>query len=64
MKHDPAVVAALEPAQIWQATQQKYPRRRLGRGILALLILLRLYVILAIPVVGYAFVHAMLLSRH
>jgi hypothetical protein len=39
--------------------QRPLPRRHLGRGVLALLVLLRVYVLLAIPVVGYAFVHAL-----
>lgn len=39
------------------------PRRRLGRGTLALLVLLRVYVIVAIPVVGFAFVRALLASH-
>jgi hypothetical protein len=39
--------------------QRPLPRRRLGRGVTTLLILLRVYVLLAIPVVGYAFVHAL-----
>ena len=37
----------------------RLPRRALGRGTLALLVALRLYVMLAIPVVVYAFVHAL-----
>jgi len=40
------------------------PRRRLSRGVLALLILLRVYVITAIPVVAYAFIRALLASHH
>ncbi len=40
------------------------PRRKLGRGIVTLLILLRIYVIVAIPVVGYAFVRALLATHH
>jgi len=50
---------ALEPGQFTNATQTKLPRRVLGRGTLALLILLRVYVILAIPIVAYAFIHAL-----
>jgi hypothetical protein len=34
------------------------PRRKLGRGTLALLILLRVYVALAVPMVAYAFIKA------
>ena len=40
------------------------PRRKLSRGVLALLILLRVYVIAAIPIVVYAFVRALLASHH
>ncbi len=36
----------------------KLPRRKLGRGMLALLILLRIYVALAVPMVAYAFIRA------
>lgn len=41
------------------ATKRSLPRRRLGRGTTALLVLLRVYVIIAVPVVAYAFVHAL-----
>ena len=37
----------------------RLPRRELGRGVLALLVLLRVYVLLAIPLVGYAFIRAL-----
>jgi len=42
-----------------QTMQAKLPRKVLSRPVLVLMILLRVYVFLAIPVVGYAFVHAM-----
>ncbi len=60
MQYDPALISALEPAQLTSATEIPLPRRVLGRGVLALLILLRIYVVLAIPLVGYAFIHALL----
>jgi hypothetical protein len=41
------------------ASRDKLPRRKLGRGTLALLILLRVYVLLAIPIVIYAFIRAL-----
>jgi len=41
------------------AALSKLPRKTLTRPQLALLILLRLYVLLAIPIVAYAFIHAM-----
>ncbi len=50
---------ALEPAQFASARAQALPRRALGRVTLGLLILLRGYVLLVIPVVVYAFIHAL-----
>jgi hypothetical protein len=41
------------------AGKARLPRRKLGRGTLALLILLRVYVFLAVPVVVYAFIRAL-----
>ncbi len=63
MQHDPIADRALEPGQHTVETMQPLPRRVLGRGTLALLVLLRVYVVIAIPVVGYAFVHALLASH-
>jgi hypothetical protein len=60
MQYDPALIGALEPDQLVAATMRPLPRRTLGRGTLFLLILLRVYVVIAIPIVGYAFVHALL----
>ena len=61
MQYDPALIGALEPSQLTAAaTQHKLPRRSLGRGTMTLLILLRVYVVIAIPIVLYAFVHALL----
>jgi hypothetical protein len=60
MPYDSALVGALEPDQLAAAKMRPYPRRNLGRGVLTLLILLRVYVVIAIPVVAYAFVHALL----
>ncbi len=62
MDHDRALIEALEPGQL-TATVEKLPRRVLGRGTLSLLVLLRIYVIIAIPIVCYAFVHALLVPR-
>jgi hypothetical protein len=59
--HDPsALIEALEPEQLAIATMRPLPRRKLGKGTLGLLITLRVYVALAIPIVVYAFVHALL----
>jgi len=60
VRHDPRLIGALEPGQLSAAAAHKLPRRVLGRGTVALLVLLRLYVVVAIPIVGYAFVHALL----
>lgn len=60
MQYDPELIGALEPSQVTAATQHKLPRRTLRRGALTLLILLRVYVVIAIPIVCYAFIHALL----
>jgi hypothetical protein len=60
MFNDPELAGLLEPGQLTAATERPLPRRKLGRGTLGLLILLRVYVVIAIPIVGYAFVHALL----
>jgi hypothetical protein len=60
MLPDQNLIKALEPGQLTVATMQPYPRRKLGKGAMSLLILLRVYVAMAIPIVGYAFVHALL----
>jgi hypothetical protein len=51
---------ALEPSQLSTATQTPVARRKLPRGVLALLIALRIYVFIAAPLVVYAFIHALL----
>lgn len=58
--NDPELISILDPRQLTAVTRYPLPRRQLGRGELGLLILLRIYVIVAIPIVGYAFVHALL----
>ena len=63
MQYDPKLISALEPDQFAAATMRPLPRRNLGRGVLTLLILLRVYVVIAIPVVAYAFVHALLAQQ-
>ena len=64
MQYDPTLISALEPDQLAAATMRPLPRRNLGRGALALLILLRVYIVIAIPIVAYAFVHALLAPQH
>ncbi len=60
MNYDPKLLAALEPDQLTAVSERPLPRRKLGRGAVGLLIALRVYVLVAIPIVGYAFVHALL----
>jgi hypothetical protein len=62
MAYDPKLIGALEPSQLTAATERPFPRRKLGWGILTLLMLLRAYVVIAVPVVCYAFIHALLTS--
>ncbi len=56
----PDLAGALEPAQRVSAASQPLPRRRLTGGVLALLIVLRVFIFISVPVVIYAFVHALL----
>lgn len=53
-------LAALEPGQRAAATRKPYPRKALGQTTLTLLVLLRIYVLIAVPIVVYAFVRALL----
>jgi hypothetical protein len=64
LQYDPTLISTLEPDQLAAATMRPLPRRKLGRGALALLILLRVYIVIAIPIVAYAFVHALLAPQH
>lgn len=60
LQYDPAELDALEPSQLTFRSEQPLPRRRLGRGQLVLLVVLRIYVFIAVPIVAYAFVRALL----
>jgi hypothetical protein len=60
MAYDPALVSALEPDQLVAATKRPLPRRKLTKGVLALLVALRVFILIAVPIVIYAFVHALL----
>ena len=60
MNYDPKLIEALEPTQLTAATEHAFPRRKLSPGTLALLVALRIYVVIAIPLVGYAFVHSLM----
>jgi hypothetical protein len=64
LQYDPTLISALEPDQLAAATMRPLPRRNLSQGALALLILLRVYIVIAIPIVVYAFVHALLVPQH
>lgn len=60
MAYDPQLVRALEPDQLVAVTMRPYPRRKLTRGLIALLIALRVFILIAVPIVIYAFVRALL----
>ena len=60
MKNDPALIGALDPDQLVAAKTRPLPRRVLGPGALALMVGLRVYVAIAVPIVIYAFVRALL----
>ncbi len=62
MEFDPELIRGLEANQLTVVSERPLPRRKLGPGTVALLIVLRVYVIIAIPIVGYAFVHALLVT--
>jgi hypothetical protein len=63
MPYDPTLISALEPDQLVAATMRPLPRRKLSRGVLAMLIVLRVFILIAIPIVVYAFVHALLVLQ-
>jgi hypothetical protein len=60
MTPDAKLIEALEPAQLTAATDIALPRRKLSRGVEGLLIALRVYIVVAVGIVGYAFFHALL----
>ena len=55
----PELLQALEPEQVAARRYVPYPRRQWGKGVQALLWLLRIYVLVAVPLVFYAFWHAL-----
>jgi len=61
MNHDEenTILAALEPTQRTATLSEPLPRRRLGTGTLLLLWILRIYVLLAVPLVIYTFAQAL-----
>ncbi|WP_297494602.1 hypothetical protein [Acidocella sp.] len=54
----PPGLEALEPGQLTARRIAPYPRRRLGPGVRVLLWVLRIYVLIAVPLVFYAFIRA------
>lgn len=54
----PELLQALEPEQVSARRYAPYPRRALGRGVRVLLWGLRVYVLVAVPLVIYAFIRA------
>lgn len=59
MSHDD-ILQVLEPAQRSAQKYIPYPRRKLSGWVVALLWLLRAYVLIAVPLVIYAFIKALL----
>jgi hypothetical protein len=53
-------IAALERDQLAVEKQRPLPRAKVTRGVKLMLLALRIYVLIAVPVVIYAFVHALL----
>jgi hypothetical protein len=54
----PEILKALEPGQVSGRRYIPYPRRHWGLGVRLLLWALRVYVVLAVPLVIYAFAKA------
>jgi hypothetical protein len=64
MKHDQTSPPVADMSDAWShRLREPLPRRKLGPGIVALLWILRIYVMLAVPLVVYAFITA-LVQRH
>ena len=55
MPFDRALFDALEPGQRSEISRLPLPRKQLGWSAKTLLVILRIYVVVAIPVVIYAF---------
>lgn len=58
------ILSALEPAQRAAMSGRRLPRRALGFWTASLLIGLRIYVLIAVPLVFYAFFHALRVAGH
>jgi len=57
---DPSLISALEPSQLSEVTRRALPRRKLGRGTVAVLVALLVYVLITVSIVGFAFIHAVM----
>jgi hypothetical protein len=61
MKPDEQNAPVTDVSDAWShRLREPLPRRKLGPGILALLWILRIYVMIAVPLVIYAFIGALL----
>jgi hypothetical protein len=56
----PEILAALVPEQTAERRDEPYPRKQIGPFVRALLWGLRVYVLIAVPLVIYAFVRAVM----
>jgi hypothetical protein len=52
-------LSSLEPDQLTSVTRKPLPRKKLGLGEWVLLTIMRVYVLVAIPIVAYAFIRAL-----
>lgn len=60
MKRDEPILPAVDESDAWsRRLREPLPRRSLSPGILTLLWILRIYVMIAVPLVVYAFVTAL-----
>jgi hypothetical protein len=55
----PELLLALEPAQRTARLKEPLPPRKLGRRMVLMLWLLRIYVLIAVPLAVAAFLHAL-----
>jgi hypothetical protein len=55
-----ADLSSLEPIEVARRASEPFPRRKLGRLTSFLLIAMRIYVLLAVPIAAYAFVKALM----
>jgi hypothetical protein len=63
MKEDVVDLSVLEPDQFVEATKKPLAHRRLSRAETWMLATLRIYVLIAVPLVIYAFIHALVAAQ-